>query len=204
MSQPVEVINETVNDDEAEFEPLKGFESDYLIQKEFPFVIKKKSNNRILKDTIHKTSGYVYITLNGKTYRKHVIIAKQFLENPENLPQVDHINHNRADNRLENLRFVSSSENNRNRTVSTANTAIQYEFVDDISDEAIVVDEYNSHQFTDYYYHDNVFYFFNGIQYRKLHINEKKNGSLFVYMINNEGKRVCVYYSKFKKIHDLL
>lgn len=198
-----ETANETVNDDEAEFEPLKDFEQDYLIQKEFPFVIKKKSNNRVLKES-DRGNGYIQVNLNGRPYQKHVIVAKQFLENddPEHKTQVDHINHNRADNRLENLRFVSHSTNQRNRT---SYNGIENEYVDDISDEAIVVEEYNGHQFNDYYFYENIFYFFNGIQYRKLHINtDKRNGSLFVYMRDVDGKQVNVFYTKFKKIHDLL
>ena len=59
MTQPVEQPNQTINDDESEFEPLKGFESDYEIQKEYPFVIKKKSNHRVLKESIQRDSGYV-------------------------------------------------------------------------------------------------------------------------------------------------
>ena len=69
----------------------------------------------------------------------------------------------------------------------------------------IVVDEYNGHEITDYYFHDDIFYLYNGIQYRKLHINKyKRNGSLFVVMKDIEGKQVNVFYSKFKKLHDLL
>ena len=197
-----QTVDEIVND-EAEFEPLKGFEQDYEIQKEFPFVIKKKSNNRVLKDTINKTYGYVQVHLNGKSYQKHIIIAKQFIENdaPEHKTQVDHINHNRADNRLENLRWVSHSTNQRNRT---SYNGIENEYVDEISDEAIVVDEYSGHQFNDYYYHDDVFYFFNGVQYRKLYINQMKNEYLYVNLKDVDGKKVKIMYSKFKKIHDLL
>ena len=195
--------NQTVNDDEAEFEPLNGFEQEYLIQKEFPFVIKKKSNNRIIKEGINNF-GYPRVSLSGKPYLKHVIVAKQFLDNPNNLPEVDHISRDRTDYHLSNLRYVSSSQNCKNRTVSTYNTSIIYEYVDEISDDAIVVDEYSGHEFTDYFFHDNVFYFFNGVQYKKLHINEKKNGSLFVHMKDIEGKNVQIMYSKFKRLHDLL
>ena len=201
MSQPTEQTQIETVDDEAEFEPLKDFENDYEIQKEFPFVIKNKKTERILKETI-RNDGYVQIYLNGKIYLKHILVANQFLENPDNLPQVDHINHNRTDNRLENLRFVSPSENCRNKS---SNKGVQYEFIDDIPDEAIVFDEYNGHEFTDYFFHDDIFYFFNGIQYRKLHVNQRKdNGHLFVYMIDQNNKKVQVSISKFKRVYDLL
>ena len=139
--QPVQTANDEPVDDESEFEPLKGFEEDYEIQKEFPFVIKNKKTGRILKDTINKTLGYVQVKLNGKSVRKHVILAKQFIPNddPEHKTQVDHIDRNRANYHLSNLRWVSRSTNQRNKT---AYKGVQAIYIDDIPDDSIVIDFY--------------------------------------------------------------
>ena len=103
--------------------------------------------------------------------------------------------------------WVSSSTNHRNKTSSRG---IQYEYVDTIPGDSIVVDEYGTNEFENYYFHDNIFYFYNGIQYRKLHVNERKRdsqklkcGAKFVCLLNTNGKVITVFYSKFKRLHNL-
>jgi hypothetical protein len=50
------------------------------------------------------------------------LVALTFIPNPENKPDVDHINRNVEDNRLENLRWVTKSENQLNREVCFGET----------------------------------------------------------------------------------
>lgn len=57
--------------------------------------------------------GYRVISVNGKRYLAHHLVW--FLEfNRFPINQLDHINHNRSDNRIDNLREVSNQENNQN------------------------------------------------------------------------------------------
>ncbi len=195
-----EFLNITPSED-ATYETLLEHD-DYEIQTTYPYRIRNKNNHKLISEFMRNT--YISVWLDGKHYDKHRLIALQFIHNDdENKTQVDHINHNRVDNHIENLRWVSVSENNRNKS---SNNGVQYEFVNEIPDDAIVVDEYNTHQFEFYYYSESTdnFYYFNGHQYRKLHINERKsNGSLYVNMMNKSNKRVKIYFNKFKQLYDI-
>ena len=78
------------------------------------------TRDKILKTQINCNHGYERICLryDGKirNLRVHRLVAMAFLEEPENpeATEVDHINHCRCDNRVENLRWVTRQENMRN------------------------------------------------------------------------------------------
>lgn len=59
-------------------------------------------------------SGYREICKGKKHYLVHRLIAEAFLDNPGDKPTVDHINRNRSDNRVENLRWATHKEQNEN------------------------------------------------------------------------------------------
>ena len=64
---------------------------------------------------IKNASGYCYVTIsNNETKRNHYIhrlVADHFIENKEKKSQVNHKNKKRDDNRIENLEWVTGSEN---------------------------------------------------------------------------------------------
>lgn len=96
-----------------EFEEIKGFE-EYQINRKGE--IKGKFGG-LLNPSI--SDGYLNIKLykDGKKYTKkvHRLLGIQYIPNPDNLPEIDHIDRNRQNNCLENLRWVSAMENSNNR-----------------------------------------------------------------------------------------
>lgn len=108
------------------FKPILGYEGLYQVSNlGIVKAIKKTVYNGkgywIRKETILKysfnTFGYKQVVLckNGKckTYRIHRLIALAFIPNPENKPQVNHINGIKTDNRVENLEWNTNSENKK-------------------------------------------------------------------------------------------
>ena len=182
-------------------------DEDYEIYNEYPFYTRRKKNKRIVKEGV-ETNGYIYVYLNGVRYRKHRIIAIQFIQNDNPLikTEVDHMNHDRSDYHIKNLRWVSRSDNTKNKS---SNNGVEYEFIEeeDLPDDLIEVNDYGKHKFEGYYYspETNLFYYDTGAGNRVLHINRnKRTGSAFVNMYDKDKKRVQVYYIKFKKLYNFI
>ena len=178
-------------------------DEDYEILNQYPYTIRRKSNHYCVKESLNGR-GYVQIHLNKKTYSKHKLIAEQFIPNPDNLPFVDHINHDKTDYHIHNLRWVSSSDNNRNRS---SHRGVEYRYVDTIPDESLVVDFYDTRNgrrfFENYYYHDGVFYYDTDVNFRILNINRNKSGCEYVNAIDVNGKVTSIYINRFLEQHDL-
>ena len=88
--------------------------------------VRNDKTGRILKPGVNST-GYYTVSLTQdkrKATRKiHRLVARAFLLNPDNKPQVDHIDNNQLNNNLNNIRWVTLSENMQNTTKRSNNTS---------------------------------------------------------------------------------
>ena len=58
-----------------------------------------------------------------KGFCVHRLVGEAFIPNPDNKPELDHINQDKSDNRIENLRWVTKSENCQNKGTNITNTS---------------------------------------------------------------------------------
>lgn len=106
------------------FKQIEGF-NNYKVSN-LGYVINKK--NKILKTCI-SNRGYLMVQLYDKNIRRifnlHKLIAETFLIKENENYEIDHINGDKKDNKIENLRFCSRSENLKNRKIFYRKTSTQ-------------------------------------------------------------------------------
>ena len=109
------------------WKPVVGFEGFYEINLQGTIRTIERitvfgNRKRIVKSIIRKPSinphGYYYVRLYKGDKQKNVLVHRALMEafvpNTEDKPYIDHINTIKTDNRLENLRWVTSKENTHN------------------------------------------------------------------------------------------
>ena len=72
----------------------------------------KEPTYKAIKPVVNKKTGYFNVKLykdgKQKTYPMHRLVADTFIENSDGLPYVVHVNHDRGNNAVDNLRWSSN------------------------------------------------------------------------------------------------
>jgi hypothetical protein len=149
------------------------------------------------------SSGYIKVTLhyNKKTNNSsiHRLIATAFIPNPDNKPTVDHIDRNRSNNNIINLRWATSKEQNNNKNKPHKQEKI-------IDQRKII--RINPNNKNDIFIFDNIEKAIDFIIENKLNKNRKETKLRLIshlYLKNNNDKKYnCYGYKwKFMQIEDL-
>lgn len=112
-------------DIEKQWREIKGYEGKYIISNygEIISLPRYKNNNSKLQYVepkeiyryVNLKNGYVYVQLwnNGKykNIRLHRLVAETFIPNIKNKSQINHIDGNRQNNKVNNLEWCTASEN---------------------------------------------------------------------------------------------
>lgn len=105
------------------FEKIKGF--DYKINTDGQII---NSKGHILSQSISNNGYYrVHLCKDGKAkwYSVHRLVAETFIPNPDNLPEVNHKDEDKLNNRVDNLEWCNSRYNTnygtRNKRISKTN-----------------------------------------------------------------------------------
>jgi predicted phosphoadenosine phosphosulfate sulfurtransferase len=108
--------------DYIKYKLIEGYEN-YIIFTTGKVFSKKR--NIFMKPYVD-THGYYYVGLSNnnknKFFKIHRILALAFIPNPNNLPTIDHIDINKQNNNLKNLRWASQTKQNINRNLQKKNT----------------------------------------------------------------------------------
>lgn len=99
-----------------ELKLIEGSDTDYITPS--GHIYKDYGDNKFFpkKNTLNKANGYLYcgITMSDgtqKQFRVHILVAKAFLPNPNNYPQVCHKDDNKQNCHVDNLEWGTASKN---------------------------------------------------------------------------------------------
>ena len=168
-------------------------DDDYEINTVYPYPIRRKNSTKIISESI--SNGYPRVNIKGKSTKKHIIVAKQFIPNddPIHKTEIDHIDTNKMNYHISNLRWCTHSENNRNKAGMNGHMFIYY---DELPEGFETLNSYNGHDLDGLYINHETekLIMFNGIRYRELTAH-RISGNIYYKAYDIEDKRINIAHS---------
>lgn len=163
------------------------------------YSFKQKNKNGKLKKGFYDKDGYIiynfYVNGKYKNIHYHTIIVKMFIKSDYDSKneEIDHLDHNRTNNCIENLCVVSRSENQKN--ISRSWNGKDFNFVDNIGKSLVINEDAGIFYSLDY---DKFFmYISHTNKFKELHENLHHGYYRVAYCYNN--KRYEFSATKFRK-----
>ena len=134
---------------DKEFTQIPNFTNYYICKETTEVLSLRKGQPYIMKQSINSSKSnsiyYMVRLINDEGFTKkkyiHRLMAELFIDNPNELPEVNHKDGNKHNNAISNLEWVSKSENSIHAYVTGLNTTVK---VQQLSLEDEVLAEFNS------------------------------------------------------------
>lgn len=94
-----------------EYRSVKGTAGKYIASSAGRIYRRIKGTNIYLECKKSNMNGYEVVGIDGKTKTVHRLVAEAFITNYDNKPCIDHVDGNRANNNVKNLRWCTQKEN---------------------------------------------------------------------------------------------
>ncbi len=157
----------------------------YEINVNYPHVIRRISDKREVIERLG--NDYVRVTLGNLFTGKHRVIATQWVPNPDELPEVDHVNHDRSDNHINNLKWCSRVNNLVDRLPFKCQPI---KYVIKMPTDVVKIDSYNGIKFNKYVY-----------SYEHHRVISVKGKRFVALTVNNDGVENISLYDVNRKSH---
>ena len=97
------------SEEDEEWKEIEWADSNYFISSKGRVISLCNREPRVLK--AFNCNGYLCVSICGHDRRINRLVAKAFIDNPDNKPVAHHKNHNKTENTRENLSWATHSEN---------------------------------------------------------------------------------------------
>jgi hypothetical protein len=191
-------INEGEHQDE--WDDLIVAPDNYQINRR-TLVIRNKHTGRSPIINTCKQTGYSQLSIDSVTRPLHRVLALQYVPNsdPDRFTVVDHIDRNKKNNALNNLRWVEPEFNSKNRL---SHARQMYEWVDMLPEDLVQIQRYRCYNFDNLFYSQANFYVQVGSQYRKLKVVTYHTHS-GVNVQDDQGRKVRINLDVIRRNYNL-